>query len=247
MILWREPRAEPATSRVTGERESNEINGRFNSQPDNSVREDTRFDFARTKVTTPKDPGFSSTADARRPPRDAKDAGTRRPESPRSIAAPFSAPTNRPIRQPPWSLHRDFGYSRKCRPFQGLAAKSPLSGEGIQASRAEDLESRGVLGRKVEERKQSFPVLRQAGDGPLIVGAVFIVEHVDRPLGGRAGRRAANLPKVCLHVDLDQEGDLVERGGGVVRLQIDAVGAHVDVTAVPRGRVSARRRNVPDP
>jgi hypothetical protein len=46
--------------------------------------------------------------------------------------------------QPQWSLATDFGYSRKCRHFRRLAAKSPVSGEEIRASRAEGLESRGA-------------------------------------------------------------------------------------------------------
>jgi hypothetical protein len=45
---------EPATSSVTGQRESNEINSRFNSQLDNGG--DPRFDVARAKVETRKDP-----------------------------------------------------------------------------------------------------------------------------------------------------------------------------------------------
>src|SRR5215471_10528425 len=73
-----------------------------------------------------------------------------------------------------------------------------------------------VLGREVEEREQSFPVLRQAGSRLLVLGAVFIGGHVDRRLRSRAGRRAINLPKVCFHVDLDLEGDLVEHIGGLV-------------------------------
>jgi hypothetical protein len=47
---------EPATSSVTGQRESNEINSRFNSQPDNSGHKNPRFDFARAKVETRKEP-----------------------------------------------------------------------------------------------------------------------------------------------------------------------------------------------
>jgi hypothetical protein len=41
---------EPATSSVTGQRESNEINGRFNSQPDNSGHKETRFDLVGQKL-----------------------------------------------------------------------------------------------------------------------------------------------------------------------------------------------------
>jgi hypothetical protein len=64
-----------------------------------------------------------------------------------------------------------------------------------------------MLGREVEESEQSVLVLGQAGDRLLVFGAVFVGEHVDGGLGGRAGRCSVNLSKVCLHVDLDREGD----------------------------------------
>src|SRR5271170_2364151 len=54
-----------------------------------------------------------------------------------------------------------------------------------------------VLGGEVEEGEQRFPILDQAGDRLLVLCAV-------------------NLTKVCLHVDLDREGDLVEHIGGLV-------------------------------
>src|SRR5271169_2324841 len=73
-----------------------------------------------------------------------------------------------------------------------------------------------VLGREVEEGEQSFSVLRQTGDGLVVLGAVFVGEHVDRRLGCCAGRRAVNLPKVWLHVDLDREGNLVQHVGGLM-------------------------------
>jgi thiamine pyrophosphate-dependent acetolactate synthase large subunit-like protein len=60
-----------------------------------------------------------------------------------------------------------------------------------------------VLGREVEEGEQSFPVLGQAGDRLLVLGAVFVGEHVDGGLGGRAGRRSVNLAKVCLQYAVD--------------------------------------------
>ena len=44
-----------------------------------------------------------------------------------------------------------------------------------------------VLGGKVEEGEQSFPVLRQTGDRLLVLGVVFAGEYVDRRLGRRAG------------------------------------------------------------
>src|SRR6266481_2162887 len=73
-----------------------------------------------------------------------------------------------------------------------------------------------VLGREIEEREQSFSIPGQTGDRLVLLVAVFVGEHVDRRLGGRAGRRSVNLAKVCLHVDLDREGDLVEHVGGLV-------------------------------
>jgi hypothetical protein len=44
--------------------------------------------------------------------------------------------------QPPGSLHRNFGHLRKYRRFRRLPAKSPVSGEEIQGSRAEGGEFR---------------------------------------------------------------------------------------------------------
>src|ERR1700722_2588025 len=73
-----------------------------------------------------------------------------------------------------------------------------------------------VLGREVEEGEQSVPVLDQAGGRLLVLGAVFIGEHIDRRLDGRAGRRSVNLSKVCFHVDLDRESDLVGHVGGLM-------------------------------
>src|SRR5271157_93936 len=73
-----------------------------------------------------------------------------------------------------------------------------------------------VLGGKVEEGEQSLPVLSQTSDRLLVLGAVFVGEHVDRRLGRRAGRRAVNFTKVCFHVGLDREGDLVQHVGGLM-------------------------------
>src|SRR6266478_3840733 len=73
-----------------------------------------------------------------------------------------------------------------------------------------------VLGREVEEGEQSFPVLGQAGDCLVVLGAVLIGEHIDGRLGCRAGRRTVNFTKVCLHVDLDREGYFVQHVGGLV-------------------------------
>src|SRR5215470_10679000 len=73
-----------------------------------------------------------------------------------------------------------------------------------------------VLGREVVECKQSVPVLGQAGDRFVVFAAVFVGEHVDSGLSCRASRRAVNLTKVCLHVDLDRKRDLVQPVGGLV-------------------------------
>src|SRR3974390_1530126 len=73
-----------------------------------------------------------------------------------------------------------------------------------------------VLGGEVEEGEQRFPVLSQTGDRLVVLGVVFVSEHVDCCLGRRAGWRAVNLAKVDLHVDLDREGDLVQYVGGLV-------------------------------
>src|SRR5271166_5108496 len=86
-----------------------------------------------------------------------------------------------------------------------------------------------VLGREVEEGKQSFAVLCQAGDRLLVFGAVFVGEHVDGGLGGRTSRCSVNLSKVCLHVDLDREGDLVQHVGSLVNPTALVAGAGKDL------------------
>jgi hypothetical protein len=53
-----------------------------------------------------------------------------------------------------------------------------------------------VLGRVVEEGEQDFAVFRQTGNRLIVLGAIFVGEHVDRHLGCRAGRRAVNITKV---------------------------------------------------
>ena len=73
-----------------------------------------------------------------------------------------------------------------------------------------------VLGREIEEGKHSFAIFSQAGDRLLVLGAVFVGEHIDRGFSGRAGRHAVNRSKVCLHVYLDRKSDLVEHVGGLV-------------------------------
>ena len=73
-----------------------------------------------------------------------------------------------------------------------------------------------VLGREVEEGEQSFPVLRQTSHRLVVLGAIFVREHVDRHLGCCAGRHAVNLTEVGLHVDLDREGNFVQHVGGLV-------------------------------
>src|SRR5258707_2928911 len=86
-----------------------------------------------------------------------------------------------------------------------------------------------VLGREIEEREQSFSIPGQTGDRLVVLVAVFVGEHVDRRLGGRAGRRAVNLTKVCLHVDLDREGDLVQHVGGLMNPTALVPGARKDL------------------
>src|SRR5713101_4331955 len=86
-----------------------------------------------------------------------------------------------------------------------------------------------VLGGEVEESKQRFPVLGQTGDRFVVLGVVFVSEHIDRRLGRRAGRRAVNLAKVDLHVDLDRAGDLVQHVGGLVNPTPLVPGARKDL------------------
>ena len=73
-----------------------------------------------------------------------------------------------------------------------------------------------VLGREVKEGEQSFPVLGQAGDCLVVPGAVLVGEHINGRLGCRAGRRTIYFTKVCLHIDLDREGNFVQHVGGLV-------------------------------
>src|SRR3979411_21512 len=86
-----------------------------------------------------------------------------------------------------------------------------------------------MLGGEVEEGKQSVPVLRQAVDRLVVLAAVFVGEHVDRSLSCRAGRRAVKLTKICLHVDLDREGDFVQHVGGLVNPTPLVPGARKDL------------------
>src|SRR5438445_722989 len=89
-----------------------------------------------------------------------------------------------------------------------------------------------VLGGEVEEGEQRFPILRQAGDRLVVLGAVFVGEHVDRRLGRRAGRRAVNRAKVGLHIDLNREGDLVQHVGGLVNTAGERFGESLPSRAV---------------
>src|SRR4029077_15850609 len=86
-----------------------------------------------------------------------------------------------------------------------------------------------VLGREVEEREQGFPVFRQTGNRLIVLGDVFVGEHVDRGLGCRTGGRAVNLTKVCLHVDLDRDGNLVQHVGGLMNPAPLVPGARKDL------------------
>src|SRR3984885_1184928 len=102
-----------------------------------------------------------------------------------------------------------------------------------------------VLGREVEEGEQSFPVLGQAGDRLLVLGAVFVGEHVDRGLRDCAGRCSINLSKVCLHVDLDREGDLVQHVGGLVNPTPLVSGARIDfIDGLPEAERAVAYREV---
>ena len=86
-----------------------------------------------------------------------------------------------------------------------------------------------VLGWEVEEGEQRFPILRQASDRLVVLGAVFVGEHVDRGVGRRTGRRAVNLAKVGFHVDLNREGNLVQHVGGLVNPTALVPGAREDL------------------
>src|SRR3974377_2347067 len=88
-----------------------------------------------------------------------------------------------------------------------------------------------VLGGEVEESEQSFSIFRQTEHRLVVLVAVFVGEYAARCLGGRAGRRAVNLTKVCLHVDLDREGDLVQHVGGLVNPTPLVPGARRDLLA----------------
>src|ERR1700722_17523649 len=98
-----------------------------------------------------------------------------------------------------------------------------------------------VLGGEVEEGEQRFPVLGQTGDRLVVLGVIFVSEHIDRYLGRRAGWRAVNLAKVDLHVDLDREGDLVQYVGGLVNPTPLVAGARKRPARSP-SRSRARRR-----
>ena len=87
-----------------------------------------------------------------------------------------------------------------------------------------------VLGWEIEEGEQRrFAILRQASDRLVVLGAVFVGEHVDRGHGRRTGRRAVNLAKVGFHIDLNRESDLVQ---------------HIPV-ALPPGRARLATRPLP--
>src|SRR5882672_2223333 len=86
-----------------------------------------------------------------------------------------------------------------------------------------------VLGRKVEEGEQSFPVLGQAGDRLVVLGAVLVGEHINGRLGCRAGRRTVNFTKVCLHNDLDRESNFVQHVGCLVNPTPLVPGARKDL------------------
>src|SRR3981081_4945711 len=99
-----------------------------------------------------------------------------------------------------------------------------------------------VLGREVEEGEQSFPVLRQTGDRLVVLGAVLVGEHINGRLGCRAGRRTVNFTKVCLHVDLDREGNFVQHVGRLVNPTPLVPGTRTDLLDF----LTAARRAVAD-
>src|SRR6516225_6599067 len=86
-----------------------------------------------------------------------------------------------------------------------------------------------MLGREAKEGKYSFPVLGQAGDRLVVLGAVLVGEYINGRLGCRAGRRTVNFTKVCLHVDLDREGNFVQHVGGLVNPTPLVPGARKDL------------------
>src|SRR6516165_6122348 len=50
----------------------------------------------------------------------------------------------------------------------------------------------------------------------VVPGTVLVGEYIDGRFDCRAGRRTENFTKVCLHVDLDREGNLVQHVRGLV-------------------------------
>ena len=88
-----------------------------------------------------------------------------------------------------------------------------------------------VLGGEVKKGEQRF--LGQTNDRLVVLGIVFVGEQTDRCLGRGAGRRAANLAKVDLHLDLDLEGDLVEHVGGFMNPTPLVSGARKDLLDRP--------------
>src|ERR1700759_775324 len=99
-----------------------------------------------------------------------------------------------------------------------------------------------MLGREVEEGEQCVPVLGQASDRLLVFRTIFLEENVDGGLRDCAGRCSINLSKVCLHVDLDREGDLVQHVGGLVNPTPLVSGARIDlIDGLPDGPRLGRR------
>ena len=80
-----------------------------------------------------------------------------------------------------------------------------------------------------EEGEACRSLIGGTGDRLVVLGVVFVSEHIDRYLGRRAGWRAVNLAKVDLHVDLDREGDLVQYVGGLVNPTPLVSGARKDL------------------
>src|SRR6516165_10568487 len=63
----------------------------------------------------------------------------------------------------------------------------------------------------------------------VVPGTVLVGEYIDGRFGCRAGRRTVNFTKVCLHVDLDREGNLVQHVRGLVNPTPLVPGARKDL------------------
>jgi hypothetical protein len=76
-----------------------------------------------------------------------------------------------------------------------------------------------MLGREIVERQQGLAVFDQAGNGLLVLGAIFPGEGVHCGLGSGAGVGLPYLPQVGLHRRLHGFGDLVQDISDLVNQQ----------------------------